>query len=198
MESYQLNKIRFYMVILILGNFLYTDEMIKFFPTKHKLIFTDSSQNSIIILKGQQIRINDGQRKLYYHNSNPIDKTITTKDIKYRVIYTKHEKKEYHFNEIESIQIRLDNMLIKNMLLSIPMLYAQVPSIIPFIVPITLIAGAMAGGKDIELGSGVAIPIMIHIIRNSWLIAKKAGKGDWITIPLKGENAWEIKSVPKN
>ena len=50
------------------------------------------------------------------------------------------------------------------------------PSIIPFIVPITLIAGAMAGGKDIELGSGVAIPIMINIIRNSWLIAKKQGK----------------------
>ena len=198
MESYQLNKIKFYMVILILGSFLYTNEMINFFPTKHKLIFTDSKQNSIIIFKGQQIRINDGQRKLYYHNSNPIDKTITTKDIKYRLIYTKHEKKEYHLNDIESIQIRLDNILIKNILLSIPMLYAQIPSIIPFMVPITLIAGAMAGGKDIELGAGVAIPIMIHIMRNSWLIAKKAGKGDWITIPLKGENAWEIKSVPTN
>ena len=56
------------------------------------------------------------------------------------------------------------------------MFYAQVPSIIPFIVPITLIAGAMAGGKDIELGSGGAIPIMINIIRSSWLIAKKQGK----------------------
>ena len=67
--------------------------------------------------------------------------------------------------------------------------------------PTTLIAAAATLGKDIGLGLELVIvlgPIVVNAIRNTWLTATKLGKGSWITIPLKGDNAWKIDSKSIN
>ncbi len=65
---------------------------------------------------------------------------------------------------------------------------------------VTGIAGVITGEKHIDRSKGalssIFYPMVIYIMGNgfinSWPTAKKLGKGEWLSISLKGSNAWKI------
>ncbi len=160
--------------------------------------------NRVEIQKGQQIKINKDNRKLFFQGYNPVSNTITVKDISYKIFYTKREKLEFGLSEIDNIQLRVDDTFKQAALLWYPNLYVHV---VPQSLPAGLIIGVAAGiyvgitGEEhIDPTKGalsfIFFPMMIYIMGNgfinSWPTAKKYGKGEWLSIPLKGSNAWEI------
>ena len=101
------------LISLIALNMLYANSI-------NNTIYLHKNQNNVAINKGQQIRINDEKRKLFFQGYNHVTNTITVKDISYRVIYTKRKKIDYNVSEINRIQLRLDKTLIRNILLWYP------------------------------------------------------------------------------
>ena len=85
--------------------------------TLDNTIYLHKNQTNVAIYKGQQIKINDDKRKLFFQGYNSVSNTITVKDISYKVIYTKRKKIDYNISEINRIQLRLDKSLIRNILL---------------------------------------------------------------------------------
>ena len=55
--------------------------------TLDNTIYLHKNQNNVAIYKGQQIKINDDKRKLFFQGYNSVSNTITVKDISYKVIY---------------------------------------------------------------------------------------------------------------
>ena len=135
-------------------------------------------------------RINDDKRKLFFQGYSPVSNTITVKDISYKVLYTKRKKLEYSLSEIDRIQLRLDNAFNRALLLWYPNIFVHV-------VPQAVIGGIITGIAVVITGHpNIANPMMIYIVGNgfinSWPTAKKVGKGEWLSISLKGSNAWKI------
>ena len=65
---------------LIVFNVLYANTL------DNKNIFEISrGNNHVVIQKGQQIKINDDKRKLFFQGYSPVSNTITVKDISYKV-----------------------------------------------------------------------------------------------------------------
>ena len=106
--------------------------------TLDNTIYLHKNQNNVAIYKGQQIKINDDKRKLFFQGYNSVSNTITVKDISYKVIYTKRKKIDYNISEINRIQLRLDKSLIRNILLWYPNFYVHLipPSLLTGIVTI--------------------------------------------------------------
>jgi len=166
-----------------------------------------SGNNRVEIQKGQQIKINDDKRKLFFQDYDPVSNTITVKDISYKVFYTKRKKLEYNLTEIDRIQLRLDNTFNRALLLWYPNLFVHA-------LPQGMLAGAAAGiyygltwssnretddNGDIDpsespIFMGIMTLIMGNAFINSWPTAKKFGKGKWFSIPLQGSNAWVISN----
>ncbi len=166
-----------------------------------------SGNNRVEIQKGQQIKINDDKRKLFFQDYDPVSNTITVKDISYKVFYTKRKKLEYNLTEIDRIQLRLDNTFYRALLLWYPNLFVHA-------LPQGMLAGAAAGiyyrltwssnretddNGDIDpsespIFMGIMTLIMGNAFINSWPTAKKYGKGEWFSIPLQGSNAWVISN----
>jgi len=154
----------------------------------------------VLIKKGQQIKINNDNRKLFFQGYNSLSNTITVKDISYKVFYTKRKKLEYRLSEIDRIKLRLDNTFNRALLLWYPNIFVHVlpQAVIGGVV--TGIAGVITGEKHIDRSKGalssIFYPMMIYIMGNgfinSWPTAKKVGKGEWLSIPLKGDSAWKI------
>ena len=170
---------------LIVFNVLYANTL------DNKNIFEISrGNNHVVIQKGQQIKINDDKRKLFFQGYNSVSNTITVKDISYKVLYTKRKKLEYSLSEIDRIQLRLDNTFNRALLLWYPNIFVHV-------VPQAVIGGIITGIAVVITGHpNIANPMMIYIVGNgfinSWPTAKKVGKGEWLSISLKGSNAWKI------
>ena len=174
--------------------------------TLDNTIYLHKNQNNVAIYKGQQIKINDDKRKLFFQGYNSVSNTITVKDISYKVIYTKRKKIDYNISEINRIQLRLDKSLIRNILLWYPNFYVNLipPSLLTGIVTILYRAIADVKEKDAVLGdgsvetweyiffSGIFYSVGTAFI-NSWPTVKKLGKGQWLSIPLKGDDKWQIK-----
>ena len=153
----------------------------------------------VLIKKGQQIKINNDKRKLFFLEYNPVSNTITVKDISYRVFYTKHKKLEYSLSGIDKIQLRVDDTFKKAILLWYPNVFVHA-------MPLALIGGIIFRLASVEFDEEgrVKKPFPRIIFNalifygmgtgfiNSWPTAKKVGKGQWLTIPLQGDNAWEI------
>ena len=174
--------------------------------TLDNTIYLHKNQNNVAIYKGQQIKINDDKRKLFFQGYNSVSNTITVKDISYKVIYTKRKKIDYNISEINRIQLRLDKSLIRNILLWYPNFHVHLipPSLLTGIVTILYRAIADVKEKDAVLGdgsmetweyiifSGIFYSVGTAFI-NSWPTVKKLGKGQWLSIPLKGDDKWQIK-----
>ena len=153
----------------------------------------------VLIKKGQQIKINNDKRKLFFLGYNPVSNTITVKDISYRVFYTKHKKLEYSLSGIDKIQLRVDDTFKKAILLWYPNVFVHA-------MPLALIGGIIFRLASVEFDEDgrVKKPFPRIILNalifysmgtgfiNSWPTAKKVGKGQWLPIPLQGDNAWEI------
>ena len=194
------------LISLIALNMLYANSI-------NNTIYLHKNQNNVAINKGQQIRINDEKRKLFFQGYNHVTNTITVKDISYRVIYTKRKKIDYNISEINRIQLRLDKTLIRNILLwYLNFIMHGYPAILltgalmRLSVAITgeevdFIAEAGYEPKDedadystlklIQL-TGIIYTLSTAFI-NSWPTVKKLGKGQWLSIPLKGDDKWQIK-----
>jgi hypothetical protein len=187
-------------ISLIVFNVLYANTL-----ENKNIVKVSRGNNHVVIQKGQQIKINNDKRKLFFQGYNPVSNTITVKDISYKVFYTKRKKLEYNLNEIDKIQLRVDDTFKQAILLWYPNVFVHV-------MPQALVAGliiGVAGGiyigitgeKDIDPSKGalsfIFSPMMIYIMGNgfinSWPTAKKYGKGEWLPIPLQGSNAWEIE-----
>ena len=170
--------------------------------TLDNTIYLHKNQNTVAIKKGQQIRINDEKRKLFFQGYNSVSNTITVKDISYKVIYTKRKKIDYNVSEIDRIQLRLDKTLIRNILLWYPNIYVHAipPSLLTGI--LTGLYRVIAGVKENDAGSmetweyilftGIIYGTLSGFI-NSWPTVKKLGKGQWLSMPLKGDDKWQIK-----
>jgi len=161
----------------------------------------------VLIKKGQQIKINNDNRKLFFQGYNSLSNTITVKDISYKVFYTKRKKLEYRLSEIDRIKLRLDNTFNRALLL-------WYPNLLVHALPQGMLAGAAAGiyygrtwssnretddNGDIDpsespIFTGIMTLIMGNAFINSWPTAKKYGKGEWFSIPLQGSNAWVISN----
>ena len=153
----------------------------------------------VLIKKGQQIKINDDKRKLFFLGYNPVSNTITVRDISYRVFYTKHKKIEYSLSGIDKIQLRVDDTFKKAILLWYPNVFVHA-------MPLALIGGIIFRLASVEFDEDgrVKKPFPRTIFNalifysmgtgfiNSWPTAKKVGKGQWLPIPLQGDNAWKI------
>ena len=153
----------------------------------------------VLIKKGQQIKINNDKRKLFFLEYNPVSNTITVKDISYRVFYTKHKKLEYSLSGIDKIQLRVDDTFKKAILLWYPNVFVHA-------MPVALIGGIIFRLASVEFDEEgrVKKPFPRIIFNalifygmgtgfiNSWPTAKKVGKGQWLPIPLQGDNAWKI------
>ena len=153
----------------------------------------------VLIKKGQQIKINDDKKKLFFQGYNSVSNTITVKDISYRVIYTKRKKIDYNISEINRIQLRVDDTFKKAILLWYPNVFVHA-------MPLALIGGIIFRLASVEFDeegrvkkpfpSIIFNALMFYSIGtgfiNSWPTAKKVGKGQWLPIPLQGDNAWEI------
>ena len=153
----------------------------------------------VLIKKGQQIKINNDKRKLFFLGYNPVSNTITVKDISYRVFYTKHKKLEYSLSGIDKIQLRVDDTFKKAILLWYPNVFVHA-------MPLALIGGIIFRLASVEFDEEgrVKKPFPRIILNalifysmgtgfiNSWPTAKKVGKGQWLPIPLQGDNAWKI------
>jgi len=153
----------------------------------------------VLIKKGQQIKINDDKRKLFFLGYNPVSNTITVRDISYRVFYTKHKKLEYSLSGIDKIQLRVDDTFKKAILLWYPNVFVHA-------MPLALIGGIIFRLASVEFDEDgrVKKPFPRTIFNalifysmgtgfiNSWPTAKKVGKGQWLPIPLQGDNAWKI------
>jgi hypothetical protein len=153
----------------------------------------------VLIKKGQQIKINNDSRKLFFQGYNPVSNTITVKDISYKVFYTKHKKLEYNLSEIDKIQLRVDDTFKKAILLWYPNVFVHA-------MPLALIGGIIFRLASVEFDeegrvkkpfpSIIFNALMFYSIGtgfiNSWPTAKKYGKGEWLPIPLKGSSAWRI------
>ena len=184
-----------------------------FYQLDNKIYLKDYSGNQhILIQNGQQIKINDDKRKLFFQGYNHVTNTITVKDISYRVIYTKRKKIDYNVSEINRIQLRLDKSLIRNILLWYPNFFMHgypaallTGALMRLSVAITgdevdFIAEAGYEPKDEDADYStlklIQLTGMIYTLStafiNSWPTAKKFGKGQWISIPLKGDDEREI------
>jgi hypothetical protein len=153
----------------------------------------------VLIKKGQQIKINNDKRKLFFQGYNPVSNTITVKDISYKVFYTKHKKLEYNLSEIDKIQLRVDDTFKKAILLWYPNVFVHA-------MPLALIGGIIFRLASVEfdedgrvkrpfpriISSALLFYGMGTGFINSWPTAKKIGKGEWLPIPLKGDSAWKI------
>ena len=153
----------------------------------------------VLIKKGQQIKINNDKRKLFFLGYNPVSNTIMVKDISYRVFYTKHKKLEYSLSGIDKIQLRVDDTFKKAILLWYPNVFVHA-------MPLALIGGIIVRLASVEFDEDgrVKKPFPRIILNalifysmgtgfiNSWPTAKKVGKGQWLPIPLQGDNAWKI------
>ena len=153
----------------------------------------------VLIKKGQQIKINDEKRKLFFLGYNPVSNTITVRDISYRVFYTKHKKLEYSLSGIDKIQLRVDDTFKKAILLWYPNVFVHA-------MPLALIGGIIFRLASVEFDEDgrVKKPFPRTIFNalifysmgtgfiNSWPTAKKVGKGQWLPMPLQGDNAWKI------
>jgi len=153
----------------------------------------------VLIKKGQQIKINNDNRKLFFQGYNSLSNTITVKDISYRVIYTKRKKIDYNISEINRIQLRVDDTFKKAILLWYPNVFVHA-------MPLALIGGIIFRLASVEFDeegrvkkpfpSIIFNALMFYSIGtgfiNSWPTAKKYGKGEWLPIPLKGDSAWKI------
>ena len=167
----------------------------------NQLSFTDSSgKNSIIVSRGHQVKINDDERKLFYQDYDSKSKIMTVKDISYKVFYTKHTKIEYNLDDIHRIQLRMDDTRKRAQALWYPGIYAHMLPQAAVVGVTMAIVGGITGAKDINSESpvfkiiyipGMALSLVNAVI-NTFPTASKLGKGEWISIPLEGEDAWEL------
>ena len=163
----------------------------------NELSLTDSTgKNSIIFSRGQQIKINNDKRKLFYQNYDSKSKIITVKDIVYKVFYTKHTKIDYHLDEIDQIELRTDDLRAKRSVLWYPAVYAHMmPQALPFGVFLG-ISAVLSGKKHYTPPPALMGIYFVASFANAFInvppTTAKMGRGDWMRIPLKGEGAWKV------
>ena len=158
-----------------------------------------TGKNSIVLSRGQQIKINDDQRKLFYQNYDSKTKIITVKDIVYKVFYTKHTKLDYHLDEIDKIQLRTDDVRTKRSALWYPAVYAHMmPQAIPFGLFLGISAG-LSGKKHYRPPPALMSIYLAASLANAFInvppTTAKMGRGNWMPIPLKGDGAWEVSKL---
>ena len=148
--------------------------------TLDNTIYLHKNQNNVAIYKGQQIKINDDKRKLFFQGYNSVSNTITVKDISYKVIYTKRKKIDYNISEINRIQLRVDDTFKKAILLWYPNVFVHA-------MPLALIGGIIFRLASVEFDeegrvkkpfpSIIFNALMFYSIGtgfiNSWPTAKK-------------------------
>ena len=166
----------------------------------NELMLVNPNGNKTVISKGHQIKINDDSRKLFYQSYDSKTNTLKVKDVTYLVLYTQHRSIEYNLDEIDRIQIRTDNKQ-PNLGLMYAGLYAHM---IPHAVVggfLMGISAGLSGEEHYEPGEGFAIFFIasfINALSNVWPTTAKLGRGNWISIPLEGDDAWELNSLVIN
>ncbi len=68
-----------------------------------------SQNTSIIISKGDLIKINNNKRQYFFHGYDSDKKILRVKDLKQKFYFTQHKKIDFKLDEIDKILIRTDN-----------------------------------------------------------------------------------------
>jgi hypothetical protein len=164
----------------------------------------NNHNKSIIISKGQQIKINEDSRKFFYQSYDSETNTLKVKDVNYRVFYTERRSIEYNLDEINRIQIRTDDIKPNPVQMYLGLYAHMMPQAVVGGVFLGIFGGistALSGKEEYQPGDGAAIMMggmFVNALVNVWPTTAKLGRGNWISIPLEGDDAWELSSIVVN
>ena len=170
----------------------------------NELMLVNPNGNKTVISKGHQIKINDDSRKLFYQSYDSKTNTLKVKDVTYLVLYTQHRSIEYNLDEINRIQIRTDNKQPNPLLMYLGLYAHMMPQAVVGGVFLGIFGGistGLSGEEEYQPGAGAAIimgGMFVNALVNVWPTTAKLGRGNWISIPLEGDDAWELNSLVIN
>ena len=164
-------------------------------PTYSSSIELKSQNTSIIISKGDLIKINNNKRQYFFHSYDNKNQTIRVKDIKQKFYFTRHNKIDFRLDQIDKILLRTDNYQNNAVWMWYPtVLYLAARKGIglgQFVIPL-----AWLPEKQFQSAvMGLIYLATFDSFYQAWPMAKKIGKGDWLTIPLNSEQPWEIETT---
>ena len=146
-----------------------------------------SQNTSIIISKGDLIKINNNKRQYFFHGYDSDKKILRVKDIKQKFYFTQHKKIDFKLDEIDKILIRTDNYNNRAAWLWYPTTcYLAIRKSLSC--GLGIISLAWLPEKQFQSASlGIVYLVTFDSMYHAWPMAKKIGRGDWLTIPLKDE-----------
>jgi hypothetical protein len=151
--------------------------------------------NSIIITKGDLIKINDHKRQYLFHEYDEENQILMVKDIKQKLLFTQHEKIDFKLEEIDKILIRTDDYNSTAALLWYPTtLFVAAQRGIGLglvMAPLTILGENMFQSVAMAFVSFATFDSMYQ----AWPLAKKIGKGSWLTIDFNSDDPWELKAT---
>jgi len=151
--------------------------------------------NSIIITKGDLIKINDHKRQYLFHGYDEENQILMVKDIKQKLLFTQHEKIDFKLEEIDKILIRTDDYNSKAALLWYPttlLVAAQRGVGLGLVMaPLAILGENMFQSVATAFVSFAVFDSMYQ----AWPLAKKFGSGSWLTIDFNSDDPWELKAT---
>jgi len=151
--------------------------------------------NSIIITKGDLIRINDYKRQYLFHGYDEENQILVVKDIKQKILFTQHKKIDIKIEDIDKILIRVDNYNAKAALLWYPTtLFLAVQRGVGLGIAMTPLA-ILGDNMFQSVGMAFVTIATFDSMYQAWPLAKKIGTGSWLSIKLDGDDPWNIEST---
>ena len=149
---------------------------------------------SIIISKGDLIKINDERRQYFFHGYDADKQILRVKDVKQKFYFTKHKKMDFKLDEIDKILIRTDDYNKKAALMWYPTaLYLAIRKGIgmsQFILPLAFLPEKQYQSVVMKL----VYLVTFDCFYQAWPLAKKIGKGNWLTIDLNSDEPWGVQT----
>ena len=163
--------------------------------SKYSNIEFRRQDNSVIITKGDLIKINDDKRQYLFHEYDEENQTLMVKDIKQKLLFTQHEKIDFKLEEIDKILIRTDDYNSKAALLWYPTtLFLAVQRGVGLgfaMAPLAVLGENMFQSVAMAFVTFATFDSMYQ----AWPLAKKIGRGSWLTIDFNGDDPWELKAT---
>ena len=163
-------------------------------PTYSNSIELNRQNTSIIISKGDLIKINDETRQYFFHGYDADKQILRVKDVKQKFYFTQHKKIDFKLNEIDNILIRTDDYNKKAAWMWYPTaLYLAVRKGIgmsQFMLPLALLPEK----KYKFVATRLVYVVTFDCFYQAWPLAKKIGRGNWLTIDLNSDQPWEVQT----
>ena len=149
---------------------------------------------SIIISKGDLIKINDETRQYFFHGYDADKQILRVKDVKQKFYFTQHKKINFKLDEIDKILIRTDDYNKKAAWMWYPttlfLVVRKAPGYCLATLPLAFLPQKQFG----SVMQGVVSVVTFDCMYQAWPLAKKIGRGNWLTIDLNSDQSWEVQT----